>query len=175
MTVPSPLTLDVRDILRAGGEPFDAIMQSVSALAPGQSLRLLATFRPVPLFAVMEGRGFTHAAQQLPDGVWEVRFTPKGSTNGDVEPANDATAACPSTAFGIAPTQSLDNRGLPPPEPMLRTLEAVEKLPPGAVLEVLVDREPLILYGELKTRGHAFRADKQDDACFRVVIQRSVH
>jgi hypothetical protein len=35
-----------------------------------------------------------------------------------------------------------------------------------------VDREPLILYGELKTRGHAFRADKQDDACFRVLIQR---
>ena len=38
----------------------------------------------------------------------------------------------------------MDNRGLSPPEPMLRTMEAVEKLPNGGVLEVLVDREPLI-------------------------------
>ncbi len=153
MTAPAPLTLDVRDILRSGDEPFGAIMQNVGALVPGQSLRLLATFRPVPLFAVMAGRGFTHTAQPLADGDWEVLFTPK--------------------AVDEAPAQTLDNRGLPPPEPMVRTLQALEGVPAGAVLEVFVDREPLILYSELRQRGHAFQADKQPDGGYRVLIRHS--
>jgi len=77
MTVPAPLVLDVRGILRAGGEPFGAIMQSIDSLVPGQSLRLFATFEPVPLFTVLGSRGFTHTAQPLADGDWEVLFTPQ--------------------------------------------------------------------------------------------------
>ena len=39
--------LDVRPILREGGEPFLAVMQAVDALAPGQSLRQLADRKSV--------------------------------------------------------------------------------------------------------------------------------
>ena len=42
----APHELDVRPILRAGGEPFSAIMEAVNGLAAGQSFRLLATFEP---------------------------------------------------------------------------------------------------------------------------------
>ncbi len=61
--MPTPETspireLDVRPMLRAGEEPFQAIMDAVGALAPGESLRLVAPFRPVPLFSVMANRGF---------------------------------------------------------------------------------------------------------------------
>lgn len=73
----SPLsTLDVREILKSGGEPFSDIMQAVAALAPGQSLRLLATFKPVPLFAVLGQRGFTHTEREIGGGDWEVIFAP---------------------------------------------------------------------------------------------------
>ncbi|MGH7048347.1 MAG: DUF2249 domain-containing protein [Stellaceae bacterium] len=75
MTTPSLTTLDVREILKAGGEPFSQIMQAVDALAPGQGLRLLATFKPVPLFGVMAQRGFDHAERQIGGGDWEVIFT----------------------------------------------------------------------------------------------------
>ncbi len=78
MTAPSLPTLDVRDILKAGGEPFSKIMQTVDALAPGQSLRLLATFKPVPLFGVMAQRGFGHTEREIGGGDWEVIFTPTG-------------------------------------------------------------------------------------------------
>lgn len=71
-----PRTLDVRPILRAGGEPFGEIMQAVANLERHQSLRLLATFNPVPLFAVMEQRGYRHSAQPLGGGDWEVVFSP---------------------------------------------------------------------------------------------------
>ncbi len=79
MTEPSLSTLDVRDILKAGGEPFSAIMQAVDALQPGQGLRLLATFKPVPLFGVMAQRGFGHAEQPIGGGDWEVTFTPSAT------------------------------------------------------------------------------------------------
>jgi uncharacterized protein (DUF2249 family) len=75
-------TLDVRAILMAGGEPFSHIMQAVDALAPGQGLRLLATFKPVPLFGVMAQRGFGHTEREIGGGDWEVVFLPSGESAG---------------------------------------------------------------------------------------------
>ena len=66
MTI-SFVDLDVRPILRDGGEPFELIMQAVNALGPDQGLRLLATFQPVPLFHMMGSKGFTHGT-----GWWRV-------------------------------------------------------------------------------------------------------
>ncbi len=71
-----PVVLDVREDLRAGREPFGRIMRAVGGLAAGQSLVLYATFEPVPLFAVLRGKGLTHTARQLEGGDWEVRFDP---------------------------------------------------------------------------------------------------
>src|SRR6478735_8156520 len=68
--------LDVRPILRDGGEPFQAIMSAVAGLARGQGLKLIAPFRPQPLFSVMEGKGFGHEVIELGGGAVEVRFTP---------------------------------------------------------------------------------------------------
>lgn len=68
--------LDVRPILRDGGEPFEQIMSTVAALRPDQGLRLLATFKPVPLLNVLGARGFTHQIREVGGGDWEVLFTP---------------------------------------------------------------------------------------------------
>ena len=68
--------VDVRPILRAGGEPFEKIMVAVAALKPGEGLRLFATFKPVPLLHMLGSKGFTYVANELPDGEWEVVFSP---------------------------------------------------------------------------------------------------
>ncbi len=160
-------TLDVRPILRAGGEPFGAIMQSVAALAPGEGLRLLATFEPVPLFKVLGAKGFAHEAHRLGDGDWEVLFTPAAKA---AATPSRGTAAQPPDGAWPAAGATLDNRGLLPPEPMVRILEAVDKLAPGAVLEAINDREPLFLYPELEQRGHAIRTERQE-AGWRLLIR----
>ncbi len=72
-----PVTLDVREDLRAGREPFARIMQAVDGLTPGQALVLYATFEPVPLLGVLEGRGFSHRCREIGGGDWEVRFEPR--------------------------------------------------------------------------------------------------
>ena len=71
--------LDVRPTLRAGGEPFEEIMQAVAGLRPGEGLRLYATFKPVPLFSVLGSMGFTHEAKELEGGDWEILFHPAGA------------------------------------------------------------------------------------------------
>ena len=85
MNSPSPVTLDVRELLKSGGEPFSEIMQTIGSLAPGQGLRLLAIFKPAPLFAVLANRGFSHTEREIGGGDWEVIFTP---AEGSVESTN---------------------------------------------------------------------------------------
>jgi len=67
--------LDVRDDLRQGREPFTRIMQTVDGLDPDESLELVVPFEPAPIYMVMERRGFSHRAEQTPDGDWRVVFS----------------------------------------------------------------------------------------------------
>ncbi len=173
-------TLDVRPILLAGGEPFQEIMQAVTRLEPGQGLRLLATFKPVPLFSVMERKGFAHCAKELGGGDWEVLFTPKDAVPAPAPAPAPASApaqgpvgrvTAEDTAGWPAPANSLDNRGMLPPEPLVLTLEALEPMAAGTVLECWYDRDPLLLYPELETRGHQAHCEKRG-ADYRVLIRR---
>lgn len=143
------IDVDVRPILRAGGEPFSVIMSALEGLAPGQGLRLLATFKPVPLFAVMEKKGFAHAEQPLDGGEWEVLFTPSGA---EVEQV-DAAAGHSSFDNWPEPAVALDARDLDPPEPMVKILAAADQLAPGATLSALLRREPVFLFPQLEKRG----------------------
>jgi len=174
MTV-SLQTLDVRPILKAGGEPFPEIMNAVAALESGQGLRLLATFKPMPLFPIMQKKGYAHSEKELDGGDWEIIFKPDA----------DAAAAAPAVQLGAvaakseqddasgwpAPSRSLDNRGMMPPEPMVITLEAIECMAAGEVLEGWYDRDPLLLYPELRTRGHQAHSEKRGPSEYRVLIR----
>lgn len=143
----SLLTLDVREVLNAGGEPFEEIMRAVASLAPGQGLRLLATFKPVPLFGVMSQQGYSHTEHEIGGGDWEVVFMQTGES---------VAAEPPLSRSPSVDAPCLDVRGLLPPEPMQKALEAVEALGVGESLQLLTDREPTLLYQELGRRHHAF-------------------
>ena len=166
----SLLTLDVRPILRNGGEPFPEIMKAVASLKSGQGLRLLATFKPVPLFSVMQKKGYAHSEKELGKGDWEIVFAAEGVAVPEpaaamARPEQDDVSAWP------APSHSLDNRGMMPPEPMVITLETLENMTPGEVLEGLYDRDPLLLYPELQTRGHQAHCEKTGASVYRVLIR----
>lgn len=145
----APRVLDVRPILQSGGEPFQAIMEAVQGLRPGQGLRLLATFRPQPLFQVMANRGFDHEAREVEGGDWDVLFTPGKET---IAVATSPDADRPE--IWPDPSSYLDLADLDPPEPMVRILAAADRLEPGEVLFALLSREPLFLFPELTKRGY---------------------
>ncbi|HET7606382.1 MAG TPA: DUF2249 domain-containing protein [Sphingomicrobium sp.] len=163
------IDLDVRPTLRNGGEPFQEIMQAVGALQPGQGLRLLATFKPVPLFTVLGSKGFSHEEKEIGGGDWEVLFRP---TEGAAEPGSAATATSSDDGDWAAPARTMDNRDLDPPEPMVRILAATEEMSGGEVLSALLCREPVFLLPELAKRGHAWRGDfEPDGTSYKILIR----
>lgn len=170
----SYIDLDVRPILNAGGEPFGKIMETVGALGPGQGLRLLAPFKPVPLFQVLGQRGFDHQARELGGGDWEVLFSrAEGESGTEAAPA---PPPAPEPAAGDAgwrePLVHMDNRDLEPPEPMVRILAALEEMQPGETLAALLCREPMFLLPELAKRGHEWRGGfDPDGTTYRIHIR----
>lgn len=163
--------LDVRPVLRAGGEPFEAIMDALAGLQRGQGLRLLVSFKPVPLFAVLDSRGFSHEEKELEGGDWEVLFRPMPSVaSADTEPTS--TISTQDIADWPEPAQHLDTRELDPPEPMVRILAATENMNEGDVLIALLCREPIFLLPELAKRGHAWRGDFEPDGrTFKILVR----
>jgi uncharacterized protein (DUF2249 family) len=161
------VTLDVRDDLRQGREPFGRIMGAVAHLATGQDLLLMAPFEPVPLFGVMEREGFGHESRQTAAGDWEVRFSRR-------LPLHPKSHSPPASGAGSGPPAlDLDARGLEPPQPMVKILEALGALPPGAVLRARTDRRPMHLFAQLEARGFTGESVEQTDGSFVTHIRHS--
>ena len=116
------ITLDVREDIRQGREPFGRIMQTVGRLRPGEKLRLLAPFEPVPLFRVMAHQGFTHEARLMRSGDWEVLFARDEAAGNKFE---EPPSWCGCAALSPRDVVEVDARGLEPPQPMVRILEAL--------------------------------------------------
>ncbi|WP_340666092.1 DUF2249 domain-containing protein [Rhodocyclus gracilis] len=66
----------------------------------------------------------------------------------------------------------LDARGLEPPEPFVRTFEALDALPPEGKLLLLLPREPRPLYRALTQHGYAWRTTPTAPGIFEILIAR---
>lgn len=134
------IPLDVRPVLAAGGEPFTLIMDAVKGLAPGEVLALRTTFDPTPLHRVLAGHGLSRATRERAPDDWETLYWRPGEE----------------------PPLLLDVRGLQPPEPMERTLAALDDLPAGRALLQLNDRVPAFLLPLLDERGYRYRIGEDE-------------
>lgn len=72
----------------------------------------------------------------------------------------------------MTPPIELDNRGLEPPEPMTRILEALERLPEGGTLVAHNDRRPMFLYPLLQERDFVCDTEDLPDGSARLTIRR---
>ena len=68
------VTVDVREDIQQGREPFEKIMAAVDRLEPDETLLLINSFEPRPLYRVMAQNGFAHWAEQTADGDWRIYF-----------------------------------------------------------------------------------------------------
>ena len=162
------VTLDVREDLRLGREPFSKIMGVVGLLRPDQKFRLIAPFKPDPILAVLGSRGFDHTATLVESGDWEVLFTRRdGELPSPISSVPDGRVVKKARAEWV----DLDARGLEPPEPMIKILEALASLPPGAHLRAWTDRQPMHLYAMLDERGYLGESQKQSNGSFLTTIR----
>ncbi len=150
-----PIVLDVREDIARGREPFSRIMQAVSGLGLGENLILINSFEPVPLYGVLAKLGFDHRTERGPEGEWRITFSRYARPEGEPAPAE------------------LDLRGLEPPEPLIRILHALPRLPRRQDLVALTDRQPLFLYPKLEALGFAYETEARDDRSFATRIWRA--
>lgn len=66
----------------------------------------------------------------------------------------------------------LDNQGLEPPQPMMRTLAALEDLPEGETLSIINDRRPMFLYEQLDEMGCRHVTSELEDGSFLIEIKK---
>ena len=169
MTSDSTVTLDVREDVRAGREPFARIMETIARLKGGERLRLLAPFEPVPLFRLLARQGFSHEAWATVSGDWEVLF----SRSSVSVPAPEKTPSGSPSPSGGASVVEVDARGLEPPQPLVVILEALAVLPQGVTLRAHTDRRPLHLYAHIDERGCNGETEEQHDGSFVTTIRRA--
>ena len=164
------ISLDVREDILVGREPFSRIVAAVDELQPDQNFLLIAPFEPIPLFAFLKQRGFGHSTRQIAADHWEVLFSrdsipaPAVKENAATPPTSTAT----DSAGGI---MDVDARGLEPPQPLVKILEALAGLPPGAELRAHTDRRPMHLYPQLAERGFAAETEEQSDGSYLTHIR----
>src|SRR5690554_1057198 len=117
--------LDVRPYLRKKLEPFQVIMDTVKTLSKEDTFILHATFKPTPLLGLLKTKGYNNKVDKIDDEHWVVTFTHKSqkgqpnvkSVQVEVEEEEEAS----TDPNRINQTYELDNRGLEPPQPMIRT------------------------------------------------------
>jgi hypothetical protein len=74
------VTLDVREDVRQGREPFSKILETAASLQNRESLLLIVPFEPVPIYRMMARQGFSHKSKPTGTGDWEVLFM-RGATS----------------------------------------------------------------------------------------------
>jgi uncharacterized protein (DUF2249 family) len=155
------VTLDVREDIRNGRSPLGSILDAANNLDPEEELIVIAPFEPVPLFGVLARMGFGHHSKPLSEGAYEVRFA-------RTAPHSDESGSQENVVLQI----EVDARGLEPPEPMVRILEALGDLPEGYRMRACTDRKPMHLYGELHSRGFIGDTLRQEDGSYVTYIRR---
>jgi hypothetical protein len=69
--------LDVREDIKNKLEPFQKIMGAIKDLDKNDTFILHAPFNPVPLYAVLKAKGFTHETEEIDSKHFKITFVKK--------------------------------------------------------------------------------------------------
>lgn len=190
--------LDVRPHLSKKLEPFQLIMDTVRGLQHEDVFVLHAPFKPTPLLGILKLKGYSSTSERRSSDHWVTTFVHKKNKTGaaacsavvlsgsevNSEPDSDEesaschghpeeqTVAIENTEPPQSPTVILDNRGLEPPQPMIRTLAALERCKPGEIVLIHNDRVPVFLIEELNNLGCTYTVEDQTDGTAKVRIEK---
>jgi len=146
--------LDVRPLLAAGQEPRAAILTALEQLRPGQALRLLTPFEPLPLLSLAASLGFEVTTQRTGGAQYETRLL---------------RVMMPSDRV-----IEVDLRSLPPPEPMQQALAATHRLGRHETLLVRTRFRPVHLIEHLEADGWLVEAEEiEPDHWETTILRRS--
>lgn len=148
-------TLDVREDIAAGKDPFRLIMDAVNTLDQTQALLLVNTFEPTPLLVMLRKKEYQHFVEYLGPELVHTYFWRETAA----VPVPEEVPASSSENFDAllatygGKVRHVDVRHLQMPQPMVTILGELEKLPADEGLYVLHQRVPQYLLPQLQERG----------------------
>lgn len=158
--------LDVRPLLASGTEPFQHIMEAVDRLEAGQSLRLLAPFKPYPLLQLMDKKGFCSVVRDMGRGDFEVTFTARAPQQIEVSCNAEAIELWPD------PSQSEDLSALAVEATESRLNAIIAEREEGEVVFLVIAPQSQALVQRLADKGHQWYGDRdRETGVYRAMIR----
>ena len=169
------VSLDVRPVISSGDDPLHLILENIKALKTGQVLKIINSFKPVPLIILLEKKGFTSYTDNVNDDVVETYFH-KDSASLPIESvihgnASEGWVELMHQFNGRIKT--IDVRSLEMPLPMTTILDSLESLPAETALFVHHKRIPFFLLPELTERKFDYRVKEICDGEVDLLIFRN--
>jgi len=161
------LHLDVREDQRKGEEPFHKIMEAVRQIEQGDILLLHNTFDPVPLYEVLGKLDFDGWGRQVGTEDGEIYFIRRDAGR---SPAAEPAAKSPPRAGRVI---EMDNRGMEPPQPLVRIMNALAEMGPDDILVATMPHRPMHLYPILDERGFSVHTEDLPGGEAKIVIRKS--
>ena len=154
-------------------EKHPRIFAALAELGQGERLEIINDHDPKPLWyqLEMESPGqFSWTYLEEGPEVWRIAIARTAGTPAPRPQADPSLPVREARPRRLGP--HLDNRGLEPPEPMVRILEALKTMPDDAELTADMDREPLLLYPRLVEQGYAYDLTQNADGTYLLRIWR---
>ena len=174
ITAADIIELDVRTEIESGKDPLNLIMKAVKPLQPGQVLKLINSFEPVPLMLLLEKQGFESYTETINDNLVHTFFHKSQTTPIKEVDTDKASEGWDEMLQRFTDkTETIDVRQLEMPLPMLTILDALDKLPEEKALYVIHKRIPVFLLPELTERKFDYRIKEVGDGEVYLLIFRT--
>lgn len=168
------ISLDVRDDILNGQDPFGKIIKTLSEMPEGYILRLINSFEPIPLINILSKKGYSHYTVQKKNSLVFTYLKP-GSKGTNVESSDEnyivSGAEIEKTLLGFgAKIQTIDVRNLEMPLPMITILNTLETMPEDTCLYVHHKKIPRYLIPEIAERGFQLQIQEIKEGNVKLLI-----
>jgi len=159
---------DVHPIIESGKDPFQNIIASVKEIKDDEILLIINSFEPIPLYSVLDKKGFEHWTEKEND-LFKIYFYKDKER---VLDENSSGQKLPFKEVDYKNVIELNVRELVPPEPMIKILETLSSVDENTLLLVHHHREPMMLYPKLEERGYEAVSNKIEENYYKVIITK---
>ncbi|SMD01654.1 DUF2249 domain-containing protein [Pedobacter nyackensis] len=152
--------LDVRPLLSKDQDPLKEILNLAKRIGPGERIKIINSFEPVPLINLLAEKGFLHFTEVVGEKLiitWFEKTAHKISLTAlPAEVHDEAQQGLFDKVLSRFPAHKIkyiDVRELEMPQPMIQILAQLEKMNADELLYIYHKKVPIYLLSELNRRG----------------------